>query len=66
MPQYTMNIDANTLAKYLRIAFNQRQRAVKKFEQDYGPGSATVKEVSEELAELNKAIIDVTLSPTKK
>lgn len=59
-----VNIDKIQLAKYLSIASNQRKRAVNKFIQDYGPSSATVLEVSTEVAQLDLAITQ--LMATKK
>lgn len=44
------------LINYLRIAAKQRERAAKKFVEDYGPSSGTVAEVNAEIGELNQAI----------
>lgn len=62
----TVNIDAQKLAKYLLIAYKQRERAAKKFADDYGPNSNTVLEVSGELAEMNKAITELTIETSKQ
>lgn len=51
-----VNLPAEKLVKYLKIAENQRNRAAKKFVEDYGPTSATVNEVNTEIAELNQEI----------
>lgn len=51
-----VNIDKDKLIKYLDIAAKQRKRAAAKFVQDYGPSSATVKEVTQEIAQLDLEI----------
>lgn len=51
-----VNLAPDKLVKYLRIAENQRNRAAKKFVDDYGPTSNTVKEVNAEIAELSQEI----------
>lgn len=62
MPATVSNLSAGQLAKYIQIAYKQRERAAKKFADDYGPSSATVSEVSLELAEMNKAITELTIA----
>lgn len=44
------------IAKYLTVALKQRERAAMKFTTDYGPNSATVAEISTEIARLRKLI----------
>lgn len=61
----TVNLPSDKLAKYLNIAYKQRERAAKKFADDYGPNSATVLEISGELAEMNKAITELTIEQAK-
>lgn len=56
MATNNIGIPDHKLAKYLQIAANQRKRAVAKFITDYGPESATVAELSSEVAELELAI----------
>lgn len=65
MPATVQNLNPLQLAKYIGIAYKQRERAAKKFAEDYGPSSATVTEVSVELAEMNKAITELTLEAGK-
>lgn len=51
-----VNLPLTKLINYLRIAEKQRQRAAKKFVEDYGPTAATVAEVNNEIGELSMAI----------
>lgn len=51
-----VNLPILKLINYLRIAAKQRERAAKKFADDYGPSSATVAEINGELGELQNAI----------
>lgn len=53
------------VAKYLNIALKQRERALTKFTQDYGPTSATVQELTQELAQMRSAINDLEREPTE-
>lgn len=55
----TVNLTPQKVVQYLNVAFKQRERAAKKFNEDYGPNSATVAEISTELAELNRAINEI-------
>lgn len=59
-----VNLDAKKLVTYLTIAHKQRLRALQKFQQDYGPTSATVNEVNAEIAELQTCILDLQRTPT--
>lgn len=59
-----VDIEATKLVKYLKIAENQRNRALQKFVQDYGPSSATVTECTKEVADLRLAINKLEASPT--
>lgn len=65
MPATINNLTPQQVAKYLQIAYKQRERAARKFADDYGPTSNTVAEVSHELAEMNKAITELMIDPTK-
>lgn len=59
-----VNISNEKLATYLLIAYKQRERASKQFTDHYGPESAAVKEISQELADLNKAILELKATTT--
>lgn len=61
MPATIKNLNPLQVAKYLQIAYKQRERAARKFAEDYGPTSNTVAEVSAELAEMNRAITELTI-----
>lgn len=61
----SVNLEREKLTKYLQIAANQRKRAAAKFVQDYGPSSATVKEVSQEIANLDLEINRITAEQDK-
>lgn len=61
MANSTVELSPAKLITYLKIAGKQRERAAKKFVEDYGPSSATVAEVNTELAELNMAINKLTV-----
>lgn len=58
MPSTTA-LKPERLKNYLLIAYKQRERASKQFATQYGPNSAPVLEVSDELAEINRAIADL-------
>lgn len=60
----TVDIESQELVKYLQIAAKQRKRALAKFTEDYGPGSATVKECGAEIARLDMAINKLLAEPT--
>lgn len=49
-------LNKKQIAKYLSIALKQRERALTKFTVDYGPTSATVQELTQELAQMRSAI----------
>lgn len=50
------------LINYLKIAAKQRERAAKKFVEEYGPSSGTVAEVNGELGELQQAINELLIA----
>lgn len=50
------------IINYLKIAAKQRERAAKKFGEDYGPSSATVAEINGELGELQNAINELLIA----
>lgn len=52
----TVNLHPLALARYLTVALKQKERAVNKFVQDYGPNSATVQEITGEVAQLRQTI----------
>lgn len=60
-----VNISNEKLATYLLIAYKQRERASKQFTDHYGAESAAVKEISAELADLNKAILELKAGSNK-
>lgn len=51
-----VTLPISKMINYLRIAAKQRERAAKKFVDDYGPNAAVVAEVNAELGELQNAI----------
>lgn len=57
-----MALSNQQLAKYLKIAYDQRSRAAKKLTEDHGAESAIAVELTRELAELNRAIGDYQLA----
>lgn len=64
----TVALKPEQLKNYLNIAYKQRERASKQFALQYGANSAPVLEVSNELAEINRAIADLNgqiANPTK-
>lgn len=60
-----VNLPADKLAKYLKVAYDQRTRAANKFSQDYGPNHVITQEVAAELSELNRAILEIAASDKK-
>lgn len=52
-------LNKRQISKYLTIALKQRERALTKFTADYGPTSATVQELTQELAQMRSAINDL-------
>lgn len=59
MAKTEVHLDKTNLVKYLTIASKQRKRAAQKFMDDYGPASATVAEVNQEIGELDMAISEL-------
>lgn len=66
METIVKHLSRNQIAKYLNIALKQRERALTKFQSDYGPTSATVQELTQELAQMRKAINELEADPAEK
>lgn len=60
-----VNLDREHLIKYLQIASGVRKRQAKLFLEQWGPTSASVREITQEVGRLDLAITQLQVEPTE-